>query len=77
MTMLRRSLIGVCQLTSTGDKERNFTECQALVREGAERGVKFLFLPEAFDYVAPSQEQTLSQAEPLEGDLIQRYLHLA
>ncbi|XP_059498724.1 deaminated glutathione amidase isoform X3 [Stegostoma tigrinum] len=77
MATLKRSLIGVCQLNSTGDKERNFAECQALVREGAERGAKFLFLPEAFDYVASSQEQTLSQAETLEGDLIQRYFRMA
>ncbi|XP_041038594.1 deaminated glutathione amidase, partial [Carcharodon carcharias] len=74
---MRKSLIGVCQLNCTGDKERNFAECQGLVREGAERGAKLLFLPEAFDYVASSQEETLSKAETLDGDLIQRYLQLA
>ncbi|XP_069797262.1 deaminated glutathione amidase [Narcine bancroftii] len=77
MSAVKRSLIGVCQLSSTGDKKHNFRECERLVREGVERGACMLFLPEAFDYIASSTEETLQLAETLEGEVVQRYCQLA
>ncbi|XP_051865784.1 deaminated glutathione amidase [Pristis pectinata] len=77
MSTTRRALIGVCQLTSTADKEHNFRQCRQLVREGAARGVRMLFLPEAFDHIAPSTEETLHLADSLQGELVGRYRQLA
>ncbi|XP_066464870.1 deaminated glutathione amidase isoform X2 [Eleutherodactylus coqui] len=72
-----KPLIAVCQMTSTSDKEENFSTCSRLVREAAARRAAVVFLPEAFDYIGGSTEETLSLAETLEGDLMQRYRGLA
>uniref|UniRef100_A0A8D2JAD6 CN hydrolase domain-containing protein n=1 Tax=Varanus komodoensis TaxID=61221 RepID=A0A8D2JAD6_VARKO len=70
-------LVAACQLTSTPDKEGNWVACSQLVREAAQRGAGIVFLPEAFDYIGRSTEETLSLAEPLEGETVQRYARLA
>ncbi|XP_044127961.1 deaminated glutathione amidase [Bufo gargarizans] len=72
-----KPLIAVCQMTSTSDKEKNFSTCSRLVQEAAARRACVVFLPEAFDYIGSSTEETLSLAETLQGDLIQRYSGLA
>ncbi|XP_053551583.1 deaminated glutathione amidase isoform X2 [Bombina bombina] len=72
-----KPLIAVCQMTSTSDKENNFSTCLRLIHEAASRKACMVFLPEAFDYIGSSKEETLSLAETLEGDLIQRYTNLA
>uniref|UniRef100_A0A8C8VRG5 Deaminated glutathione amidase n=1 Tax=Pelusios castaneus TaxID=367368 RepID=A0A8C8VRG5_9SAUR len=72
-----KPLIAVCQLTSTPDKEQNFTSCSKLVREAAQRGACIVFLPEAFDFIGRDRQETLSLAESLEGSQIQRYISLA
>ncbi|XP_059805874.1 deaminated glutathione amidase isoform X2 [Hypanus sabinus] len=77
MSSSRRALIGVGQMTASADKEHNFQQCQELVKIGAARGVHMLFLPEAFDYITPSTEETLHLAEGLDGELIERYRQLA
>ncbi|XP_071970650.1 deaminated glutathione amidase isoform X2 [Engystomops pustulosus] len=73
----QKPLIAVCQMTSTSDKEQNFSTCSHLVREAAARHACMVFLPEAFDYIGSSTEETLRLAETLQGDLIQRYSSLA
>ncbi|XP_030044105.1 deaminated glutathione amidase isoform X1 [Microcaecilia unicolor] len=70
-------LIAACQMTSTANKDQNFATCSRLVREAASRSACMVFLPEAFDFIGSSTEETLSQAETLQGDLIQRYKGLA
>ncbi|XP_042296021.1 deaminated glutathione amidase isoform X2 [Sceloporus undulatus] len=72
-----KPLIAVCQVTSTPDKEHNWACCSQLVREATHRGVCVVFLPEAFDFIGSSVEETLRLAEPLGGDHIQRYISLA
>lgn len=72
-----KPLIAVCQLTSNFDKEQNFATCSQLICEAARRGTSMVFLPENFDYIGRSTEETLNQAETLEGDLMQRYTKLA
>ncbi|XP_069463286.1 deaminated glutathione amidase isoform X2 [Ambystoma mexicanum] len=72
-----KPLVAVCQMTSTPDKEGNFITCSQLIREAAFRGASMVFLPEAFDYIGRSTEETLNQSETLKGDLIQRYTNLA
>nr|XP_046235815.1 deaminated glutathione amidase [Scatophagus argus] len=67
----------VCQMTATQDKEANFSTCKRLVEEAKERGASMVFLPEAFDYIGSSQEETLSLSESLTGDTISQYTQLA
>lgn len=67
----------VCQVTSTPDKEANFTECKKLVEQAKEGGASMVFLPEGFDYIGSSREETLQLSESLDGDIITRYTHLA
>ncbi|NWH77192.1 NIT1 amidase, partial [Piaya cayana] len=72
-----KPLVAVAQVTSTPDKEQNFSACAGLVREAAQRGAGLVFLPEAFDFIGRDATQTLSMAEPLDGDLMGRYAQLA
>ncbi|XP_063172855.1 deaminated glutathione amidase isoform X2 [Candoia aspera] len=72
-----KPLIAVCQVTSTSDREHNWASCSQLVREATRRDACVVFLPEAFDFIGSSTEETLSLAEPLEGDYLQRYISLA
>ncbi|XP_063802889.1 deaminated glutathione amidase isoform X2 [Pseudophryne corroboree] len=72
-----RPLIAVCQMTSTSNKEKNLSTCSQLIREAASRSACMVFLPEACDYIGSNTEETLSLAEPLDGDLMQRYADLA
>ncbi|NWS64846.1 NIT1 amidase, partial [Chunga burmeisteri] len=72
-----KPLVAVGQVTSTPDKELNFTACAGLVREAAHRGACLVFLPEGFDYIGSDTAQTLSLAEGLDGDLMGRYAQLA
>ncbi|KAE8588854.1 hypothetical protein XENTR_v10022778 [Xenopus tropicalis] len=77
MASAAKPLIAVCQMTSTSDKEKNFATCWGLIRGAAARGACMVFLPEAFDYIGGNAEETLSLAETLHGDTIQRYSQLA
>uniref|UniRef100_H3C5S9 Nitrilase 1 n=1 Tax=Tetraodon nigroviridis TaxID=99883 RepID=H3C5S9_TETNG len=70
-------LAAVCQMTATPDKAANFSACTQLVEEAKERGAAMVFLPEGFDYIGSSREETLSLSEPLTGDTITQYCQLA
>lgn len=70
-------LAAVCQMTATPDKAANFSACTQLVEEAKERGATMVFLPEGFDYIGSSREETLSLSEPLTGDTITQYCQLA
>ena len=39
-TNMAKSLIGVCQMRSTEDKDRNFAICESLVKRAHEKGAK-------------------------------------
>ncbi|KAG7280389.1 hypothetical protein CRUP_035831 [Coryphaenoides rupestris] len=67
----------VCQMTSTADKETNFSVCKRLVEAAREGGAGMVFLPEAFDYIGSCRDETLALAESLTGDTISRYTQLA
>ncbi|KAJ3584940.1 hypothetical protein NHX12_013663 [Muraenolepis orangiensis] len=64
-------------MRSTADKEANFSVCKRLVEAAREAGACMVFLPEAFDYIGSSRDQTLAQAESLTGDTVSRYSLLA
>ncbi|XP_029943783.1 deaminated glutathione amidase-like [Salarias fasciatus] len=77
MSASRPPLAAVCQVTSTPDKEANFSSCRRLVEEARRRGACMVFLPEGFDYIGSSREETLDMSESLQGDIICRYSQLA
>ncbi|KAG2468895.1 deaminated glutathione amidase [Polypterus senegalus] len=70
-------IAAVCQVTSTADKNVNFSLCQQLVQQAQKDGACMVFLPEAFDYIGTNREETLQLSETLEGDTIQRYSQMA
>ncbi|XP_076448546.1 nitrilase and fragile histidine triad fusion protein NitFhit-like [Babylonia areolata] len=72
-----KSLVGVCQMTSTADKEANFAVCRSLIEQARKQGVQMVFLPEACDYIADSKEKSVAMAESLDGDLVSRYRDVA
>lgn len=77
MSTLCRPLVAVCQVTATPDKKSNLSACKQLVEEAKERGASMVFLPEAFDYIGSSREETLSLSESLTGDTMSQYTQLA
>ncbi|XP_034086299.1 deaminated glutathione amidase [Gymnodraco acuticeps] len=77
MSTSLRSVAAVCQVTATPDKQANFSACKQLVEEAKGRGASMVFLPEAFDYIGSSREETLSLSESLTGDTISQYSQLA
>ncbi|XP_068164365.1 deaminated glutathione amidase [Antennarius striatus] len=77
MSTSPRPVVAVCQVSSTPDKKVNLSACKQLVEEAKERGASMVFLPECFDYVGSSWEETLSLCESLTGDTISQYSQLA
>lgn len=57
--------VAVIQLTSTGDKGRNQRKCLELLEKAKSYGAEAAFLPEGFDFIGESSEQTLALAESI------------
>ncbi|XP_054160837.1 deaminated glutathione amidase-like isoform X2 [Oppia nitens] len=72
-----KSLIAVCQLTSTDDKEKNFNVAENLIRSAAGIGCQMVFLPECFDMICETREKTMANTEPIDGPIVSRYRQLA
>ncbi|XP_056156581.1 deaminated glutathione amidase isoform X3 [Lampris incognitus] len=70
-------LAAVCQLTCSPDKRANYAACRRLVEQAKERGAGMIFLPEGFDYIGSSREETLALSESLAGDAVSQYTRLA
>ncbi|KAH7731082.1 CBN-NFT-1 protein [Aphelenchoides avenae] len=68
--MARRNMIAVCQLTSRHDLQENFQVCLSMIERAKKRDCKFVFLPECFDYVGRSKEESISLAMPEYGEYI-------
>ncbi|XP_059210899.1 deaminated glutathione amidase isoform X2 [Centropristis striata] len=77
MSTCPRPVAAVCQVTATPDKQANLSACKQLVEEAKERGASMVFLPEGFDYIGSSREETLSLSESLTGNTISQYTQLA
>ncbi|KAK5875723.1 hypothetical protein CesoFtcFv8_026771 [Champsocephalus esox] len=58
-------------------QNRMSTSLRPLVEEAKGRGASMVFLPEAYDYIGSSREETLSLSESLTGDTISQYSQLA
>lgn len=77
MSSAHYPVAAVCQVTSSPDKEANLFACQELIESAKLRGASMVFLPEGFDYIGSSREETLALSESLEGDTISRYTQMA
>jgi predicted amidohydrolase len=70
--------ISIAQLTSTNNVEDNFSVCERLVQTASkEHESSMIFFPECFAFLGENSEQTLQNAQALDGPLFQRYKQLA
>jgi len=69
-------LAAAIQLTSTSDEKRNWQEAEALVREAAGAGARFIATPENTNFLGPHDEK-VRLAEPLGGSTCARFARLA
>ncbi|CAJ0628228.1 1338_t:CDS:2 [Entrophospora sp. SA101] len=51
------SLIAVAQFCASIDTEKNLEICTKLLKDGAQRGAKMIFFPEASDFITSNSEQ--------------------
>ncbi|XP_053717130.1 deaminated glutathione amidase isoform X1 [Synchiropus splendidus] len=77
MSSSHHRVAAVCQLTATPDKESNFSACQELMEQASLQGARMVFLPEGFDYIGSSREETLALSESLSGKTVSRYSQMA
>ena len=71
--------VGIIQLTSTNDKERNKAKSCELLKKAKLYGAQVAFLPECFDFIGESAKETNDLAEDLneENGIINYYKSLA
>lgn len=77
MSSAPNSIAAVCQMTAIPEKEANLSVCKNLLQEAKHKGASMVFLPEGFDYIGSSREETLSLAESLDGETISKYSQIA
>jgi predicted amidohydrolase len=73
----RNPIVAVGQMTSTSDHARNFAQVERLAALAAEGAACLLFVPEAFNFIGSHWSQTVQQAEPLDGPMMEKYRALA
>ncbi|KAJ9586123.1 hypothetical protein L9F63_020235, partial [Diploptera punctata] len=73
----KRKLIAVCQMTATNNKRKNIETCMELIKLAKDADCLMTFLPEACDYIGKSKEESLSMAEPLDGETLQLFCDTA
>lgn len=69
--------IGLVQMRSVNDKEKNFEVCAGLVEKAKEQGCQLVAFPECFSFIAAGPGQAAAAAEPLEGPTMKKYCKLA
>ena len=69
--------VAVGQLNSTGDHAANLAQAEKLCETAAAAGAGLLCLPEAFSFIGASPQETISQAEALDGPRLEQYRTLA
>lgn len=72
----QKFLVCAVQMTSTADRERNLETALRLVEEGAQRGARFIALPENFSFMGPEKDR-IAGAETLEGPTLGAVRQLA
>lgn len=76
-TIQKPAVAAVVQLNCKADKEDNFVRSSEIISNARKAGAEIAFLPECFDMLCESRQETLSNLEPLNGSLITRYRQLA
>lgn len=61
----QKSIIAVCQMRATDNKEENLETCRNLVASAKQFNAQMVFLPEACDYIAKSKNQTIEMSEDI------------
>ncbi|ODM92781.1 Nitrilase and fragile histidine triad fusion protein NitFhit [Orchesella cincta] len=74
---LKPVTVACIQLCCTEDKTKNFETARSLICQAKEKNAKMIFLPEAFDYIGRSKEESAQLSETLDGPLITSYRNLA
>ena len=69
--------VAVGQLNSTGDHAANLAQAEKLCEDAAAAGANLLCLPEAFSFIGASPQETIAQAEALDGPRLEQYRTLA
>ena len=73
----RKCLVAVCQHTCKANKNDNFKEFENQIENAKKAGCKLVFLPECFDFIGESKQQTYELMESIDGQLITKYRQLA
>ena len=76
-TIQKPAVAAVVQLNCKANKEDNFVHASNIISDARKAGAEIAFLPECFDMLCESRQETLSNLEPLNGSLITRYRQLA
>jgi predicted amidohydrolase len=69
-------IAAVVQMTSTADVARNLASAEALVRQAAARGARFVGLPENFAFLR-SEGEPVPEPQSLDGEWVRRFSSLA
>jgi deaminated glutathione amidase len=64
--------VGLCQINSQADKERNIARAEELIDEAAARGARLITLPEYVDYLGPAEGKK-EIAESIPGPTTERF----
>jgi deaminated glutathione amidase len=64
--------VGLCQINSQADKERNISRAEELIDEAAARGARLITLPEYVDYLGPN-DGLQGAAETIPGPTTERF----
>jgi hypothetical protein len=76
--VVMRTGLAVGQMRSTSSPEDNLKLCAQLCADAAGKGAAFLSLPECFEFMGtPGSGDALRFAQPLDGELFNRYRALA
>lgn len=70
--MIDRLRLGLVQLNSQSDKERNLEVAEQLIDEAAQRGAEVVALPEYVNFLGP-RELHEANAEPIPGPTTERF----
>ena len=79
MTAAANTMPRVCvgQINSTNNHAANLAQAEKLCEDAAAAGAGLLCLPEAFAFIGASPQETISQAEALDGPRLEQYRTLA
>jgi predicted amidohydrolase len=73
---MTKTIVAALQMTSTAEVERNLSTAERLVAEAAERGARFVALPENFAFLR-SEGEPVPEPQALDGAWVQRMAQLA